>query len=129
MNGVIDVETGEAASLSEATVGAFSGSHQGDDEWWVVANVKDDDKPYAEVCLASVNDYHWMPLWPILQVPAADADLWAKRLCAFATTLDLGMPSKHYDDKYNGDRRLGEWLEECGFRKASRSAWRLDDVG
>lgn len=80
-----------------------------------------------EVCLHRLsNGLHGgrssSPLWPVLSLPSEEeATTWMKKLTAFAKGID---PKEDvFDQAFNGDGRLGRWLQENGFVKINHVLW------
>lgn len=81
-----------------------------------------------EVCLykhthTAGGGYFGDPHWPILSCASlAEVEEWLQKVKVFARTLDPEVMSTR-DPKYNGDPRLGKWLESQGFVRRSLSVW------
>lgn len=104
-------------------------AHRGESAWWHVYTIGHSasrvDGHTFEVCLHNVGPHHDLPTWPILGFfNEADALLWTKKLISFARTIDA-VTHQELDEKYNGDARLGKWLEDNGFRKVNHVWWTL----
>ena len=125
----IDVRTGE---VIKGPITVNSGSHLNHPEpaWWIVTyNLYTDvhGVSHHEVSLHNVTRLCKTPTWPILRVQGDDeARVWKKRLIEFAKTISPMANSN--SAKYNGDGRLGVWLEGHGFEKEDNSSWRIKDI-
>jgi len=125
-----DVTTGRTTK-SSAGAGKHWKAHKGKKNWWVVGawecrEPHTFDQHTHEVCLHNIGPNHSSPTWPILALwSEAACKAWAKKLQAFAKTLEAANYHDHFDKEINGDARLAAWLTEQGFEKVNHCWWRL----
>lgn len=128
MNVTYDVQTGRFTQ-PHAGQGADSRAHRSQRAWWTVSVFRcvgpaEDGHTY-EVYLANVGRHHRSPTWPVLALfSGEDAQVWAKKLLAFAKTISAEEDG-HYDKEVGGDGRLAAWLTGHGFKRYNHIWWSL----
>lgn len=131
LNQTRDVKTGRLTKYHmDFMRRAVPKAHVGEAAWWQVSTLEHSpskvDGHTFEVCLFNMGTHHSVPTWPVLGFfNEADALAWTKKLITFARTIDAVTHLRKHDEQYNGDARLGKWLEENGFHKVNHIWWTL----
>lgn len=125
LNRARDVPTGRFIKPSSFVARAHEGRVN---PWWETSMFSHApstvDGHCYEVCLSRRDRISKSPVWPLLGFWDSDeAQKWESKLYKFARTIDPA--GEFFDKKYNGDARLGRWLEDNGFERVNHVFWTI----